>query len=74
MIIGDKPVDPAAKYTLASDEYHLMEQGGGFSMFSEEDVVSDVMVDNEAVMKYIEERLWEASSERNMQTRMAVEG
>ena len=43
-------------------------------MFSEEDVVSDVMVDNEAVMKYIEERLWEASSERNMQTRMAVEG
>ncbi len=40
-----------------SHEYHLEEQGGGFSMFSEEDVVSDVMVDNEAVMKYIEETL-----------------
>lgn len=40
-----------------SHEYHLEEQGGGFSMFSEKDVVSDVIVDNEAVMKYIEETL-----------------
>ncbi len=57
VMVGDTPLDPVRKYTLASDEYHLEEQGGGFSMFSEKDVVSDVMVDNEAVMKYIEETL-----------------
>jgi 2',3'-cyclic-nucleotide 2'-phosphodiesterase (5'-nucleotidase family) len=57
VMIGDKPVDPAGTYTLASDSYHLKEQGDGLTMFSEEDVVRTVMIDNEAVMKYIEETL-----------------
>ncbi len=55
--IGNEPVDPAGTYTLASDKYHLAEQGDGFTMFSEENVVRTVMLDNEAVMKYIEETL-----------------
>ena len=55
--VGDEPIDPAATYTLASDKYHITEQGDGFTMFSEEDVVRTVMVDNESVMKYIEETL-----------------
>ena len=55
--IGDEPIDPAGKYRLASDKYHLAEQGDGFTMFGEDDIVSSVMVDNEATMKYIEESL-----------------
>ncbi len=55
--VGDEPIDPAATYTLASDKYHITEQGDGFTMFSEEDVVRTVMVDNESAMKYIEETL-----------------
>ena len=55
--VGDEPIDPAATYTLASDKYHITEQGDGFTMFSEENVVRTVMVDNESVMKYIEETL-----------------
>ena len=55
--IGDVPIDPAGKYTLATDIYHLEEQGGGFTMFSEKDLLRTVMVDNEAVMRYIENTL-----------------
>ena len=55
--VGDEPIDPAATYTLASDKYHITEQGDGFTMFSEADVVRTVMVDNESAMKYIEETL-----------------
>ena len=57
VMVGDKPIDPAGTYTLASDLYHITEQGDGFTMFSEENVVRTVMVDNESVMKYIEETL-----------------
>ena len=57
VMIGDTPVDPAGTYTLATDRYHVAEQGDGFTMFSEKDVVRTVMLDNEAVMKYIEETL-----------------
>ena len=55
--IGGEPIDPGKIYTLASDKYHIAEQGDGFTMFSEEDVIRTVMVVNEAVMKYIEENL-----------------
>ena len=57
VMVGDTPIDPAGTYTLASDLYHITEQGDGFTMFSEENVVRTVMVDNESVMKYIEETL-----------------
>ena len=57
VMIGDTPVDPAGTYTLATDRYHVAEQGDGFTMFSEKDVVRTVMLDNEVVMKYIEETL-----------------
>lgn len=57
VMVGDKPIDPAGTYTLASDLYHITEQGDGFTMFSEENVVRTVMVDNESVMKYIEETM-----------------
>ena len=57
VMVGDTPIDPAGTYTLASDKYHVEEQGDGFTMFSEENVLRTVMLDNEAVMKYIEETL-----------------
>ena len=55
--VGDAPIDPAGTYTLASDKYHITEQGDGFTMFSEKDVIRTIMVDNESVMKYIEDNL-----------------
>lgn len=55
--VGDAPIDPAGTYTLASDKYHITEQGDGFTMFSEKDDIRTIMVDNESVMKYIEDNL-----------------
>lgn len=54
VLVGGEPIDPDKKYTVVSIAYTMKEQGNGMSMFHEEDVVSSVMIDNEAVMNYIE--------------------
>ncbi len=55
VLIGGEPVDPERKYTLAASDYILENQGDGLSVFSKDDVIRECMVDNEAMMKYIEE-------------------
>ena len=57
VMAGDETVDPEKTYTVAGDSYLLREQGDGMAMFGEKYVVRDVMLDNEALMKYIEDTL-----------------
>lgn len=63
VMVGGQPIDPAKTYTLAAESYLLKNQGDGMAMFSEDDVVSSIMVDNEALMKYIEDTLGGVISE-----------
>lgn len=55
--IGDEPLDLEKKYTVASQDFFIKDKGDGLAMFSEKDVVQELMVDNEAVMNYITDTL-----------------
>lgn len=58
VIVGTKPIDPAATYTLASHDYLLKNGGDGFTMFSDNKfVIEDFMLDNQALMTYVNEAL-----------------
>ena len=55
--IGGNKLDPNGSYILAIDDYQLT-GGDGFTMFKDAQILSDTMlIDNETVMKYIEENL-----------------
>lgn len=57
VMVGDDPLDPEKKYTLASSNFTIKNKGDGMAMFSEDDVIREVMVDNEAVINYIVDTL-----------------
>ena len=56
--IGTEPLDVNKTYTLASHNYLLKSQGGGFSMFKDVPLLKDcVMIDNQTLIDYIVEEL-----------------
>jgi len=55
--VDGAPIDPKAEYTVTGTSF-LLNGGDGYAMFREADILSSTMlVDNELVMKYIEENL-----------------
>lgn len=58
VMVGDKPLDPAGKYTLACHDYTIQDKGDGFTMFSGAKVILDrVKLDNQVLIEYITEEL-----------------
>ncbi len=58
VMIGDEPLDPKKKYTLAGHNYTLEEKGGGFTMFEGAPILQDkVKLDNQVLIDYITETL-----------------
>ena len=58
VMVGDEPLDPKKKYTLASQSYLLREKGDGFSMFEGDPVLQDgVKLDNQVLLGYIVDTL-----------------
>ena len=58
VMVGDKPIDPKAKYTLAGHDYMLLGHGDGFTMFDGATVLQDrVKIDNQVLIDYITDTL-----------------
>ncbi|MBR4395555.1 MAG: bifunctional metallophosphatase/5'-nucleotidase [Eubacteriaceae bacterium] len=58
IMIGGAPIDLTKKYTLASHNYMLKQQGDGFNMFGGDTLLLDeVMIDNQVLIDYITEDL-----------------
>ena len=58
VLVGDKPIDPKATYTLASHNYMLLDAGDGYSMFAGAKVLQNrVKLDNQVLIDYITESL-----------------
>ena len=56
--VGDKPIDPAGKYTIAGIEYIFMNKGDGFTCFDGAKVVKkDFAVDDQLLIDYIVDNL-----------------
>ncbi|MDO5574582.1 MAG: bifunctional UDP-sugar hydrolase/5'-nucleotidase [bacterium] len=56
--VGEEELDLKKTYTLAGNNYSLMNGGGGLSMFQGNKVVQDsILVDAEALIQYIQEDL-----------------
>lgn len=54
VMIGGKPLDPAAKYTVAGHDYMLKNGGDGCNMFMDNTLLKDsIMLDNQALITYI---------------------
>lgn len=54
--IGDKPIDPKAKYTIAGNEFILLENGSGYTSFDGAAVVvENAGLDNQILIDYIVE-------------------
>lgn len=54
------PIDPEATYTLASHDYMLKNGGDGYAMFGEDNITilkDEIMVDNEVLIRYIQDEL-----------------
>jgi len=56
--VGGVPIDPAKAYTVASQNYTLLENGDGYTMFDNDDiVVQPVILDNQILISYITDNL-----------------
>lgn len=56
--VGDEPLDPAKTYKLAGADYVLLQNGGGQTAFDGAKVLQkDLMLDNEALIRYLKEDL-----------------
>ncbi len=56
--VGDEPLDPNKKYTLAGHNYMLLENGDGYTMFDGAPILQDcVKSDNQVLIDYITESL-----------------
>ncbi|MCR5233931.1 MAG: bifunctional metallophosphatase/5'-nucleotidase [Lachnospiraceae bacterium] len=54
VMVGDEPLDPAKKYSLASVSFMLLDSGDGYAMFKDSPVLkSMVEIDNQALIDYI---------------------
>ena len=58
VMVGDKPLDVTATYTLASHDYMLLNAGDGMTMFADAKLLKDkFMIDNEVLINYIKDHL-----------------
>lgn len=58
VMVGDKPLDLDATYTLASHNYMLKSQGDGYNMFGDAKILQDeFMLDNQALIQYVTDDL-----------------
>lgn len=58
VMVGDEPIDLKKTYTLASQNYILLDQGDGYTMFEGCKVLQDsVKLDNQVLMDYIVDTL-----------------
>lgn len=56
--VGDKPLDPKSKYTIAGNEFILLKNGNGYTSFDGAAVtVEDAGMDNQLLIDYIVEDL-----------------
>ena len=56
--VGGEPIDPDKTYTLAGNDFMFLENGDGYTMFADAELLTDTMlVDNEMLIKYVEENL-----------------
>lgn len=54
VLVGGEPIDPQARYTLASNNYLIKSGGDGFAMFMGDALLQDeVMLDNQVLITYI---------------------
>ena len=54
VMIGDEPLDPEKTYSVASQDYILILNGEGFTMFDDCNVLQEGTVsDNQALMQYL---------------------
>lgn len=52
--VGDEPLDPEKTYTVASNDYLLLNNGNGYTMFDDCELLQDsVKLDNQALIDYI---------------------
>ncbi|MCR5511311.1 MAG: bifunctional metallophosphatase/5'-nucleotidase [Lachnospiraceae bacterium] len=58
VLVDGKPIDPAAKYTIGSQSFVLLDHGDGYTCFDGCEVLyPEVCLDNEALINYMEEHL-----------------
>lgn len=58
VIVGEEPLDPERTYSLASQNFLLMENGDGFTMFKDSPVLKEgIKLDNQVLIDYIVETL-----------------
>ena len=58
VMVGDAPLDLEKTYTLASHNYMLKNQGDGYNMFQDLNILQDeVMLDNQVLLNYITDTL-----------------
>ena len=58
VIVGEEPLDPEKTYSLASQNFLLMENGDGFTMFKDSPVLKEgIKLDNQVLIDYIVETL-----------------
>lgn len=58
VMVGGETLDPDKTYTLACHDYYLKDSGGGFTMFEDNVMLLDsIMQDHQALMEYITKHL-----------------
>ncbi len=58
VLVGGDPIDPEKTYTLAGNNYMLLENGDGYTMFDGAPLLADcVKLDNQLLIDYITESL-----------------
>ena len=58
VMVGEEPLDPEKTYSLASQNFLLLENGDGFTMFNDSPVLKEgIKLDNQVLIDYIVETL-----------------
>ena len=58
VMVGGKALDPEAAYTIAGQDYHLIHNGDGFTMFDgAKNVIMTGKLDSEVLIEYIKDTL-----------------
>jgi 2',3'-cyclic-nucleotide 2'-phosphodiesterase (5'-nucleotidase family) len=52
-MIGGEPLEPKKTYTVASQNYTVVENGDGFTMFDGCNVVQEIPLDNQVLIQYL---------------------
>ena len=57
-VISGKAIDPEATYTVAGQDYHLVDHGDGYTMFDgAKNVIRTGKLDSEVLINYIKDTL-----------------